>query len=163
MELDKDFKEFAELLNAENVRYLIVGGYSVAHHGFPRYTGDFDIWIEPSVDNGNKMINVLKKFGFGSMDIKAQDFIKPDKIIQLGHEPLRIDILTSVDGLKEFSEAYKNRDKAKYGKLELSFISAEDLLINKRASNRTQDKRDIEELEKIKKYQDRNKGMTRGR
>ncbi|MBC6425529.1 MAG: nucleotidyltransferase [Ekhidna sp.] len=149
MELDKNFKEFIELLNDEDVRYLVVGGYSVAHYGFMRFTGDFDIWIEPSEDNGARMIEVLKKFGFGSLDIEPSDLLHPDKVIQLGNEPLRIDLMTSIDGLKDFSESHNKRKSVRYRDLKVDFINLDDLIINKKASNRIKDRKDIEELEKI--------------
>ena len=151
MELDKDFKEFVELLNDKNVEYMVVGGYSVAHHGFPRYTGDFDVWINPSKSNGAKMIDVLNDFGFGSMGLTVADFMRPDKIIQFGVEPVRIDIITEIDGIGSFNEAYKNIDKIKYGKMKINFIGFNDLIINKKASNKLQDQRDVKELERIRK------------
>lgn len=150
MELDKDFKEFVELLNDNQVEYLVVGGYSVAHHGFPRYTGDFDIWINPTEENGEKMMKVLNDFGFGSLGIQPKDFINPDKIVQFGVEPLRIDVLTAIDGIGDFNEAYRNKDESRYDLLKINFIGYHDLIVNKKASNRLQDQRDIEELKKVK-------------
>ncbi|MEQ9287366.1 MAG: hypothetical protein RIG77_10685 [Cyclobacteriaceae bacterium] len=150
MELDKDFKEFVELLNDNRVEYLVVGGYSVAHHGFPRYTGDFDIWINPTIENGKKMMKVLDDFGFGSLGIRPEDFTNPDKIVQFGVEPLRIDVLTAIDGIGDFKEAYRNKDESRYDLLKINFIGYRDLIENKKASNRLQDQRDVEELKKVK-------------
>lgn len=160
MELDKDFKEFVELLNVNKVEYLIVGGYSVAHHGFPRYTGDFDVWINPTEDNSVKMMDVLDQFGFGSLGINREDFLHPDKIVQFGVEPLRIDVITAVDGIGKFSEAYHNRDRARYDQLKINFIGYQDLIKNKKASGRLQDQRDVQELEKIRQKQNRSKGPS---
>ena len=150
MDLDKNFKEFVELLNANSVAYLVVGGYSVAHYGFPRYTGDFDIWIDPSEENGEKMIRVLEGFGLGSMGMTINDFKYPDKIVQIGVEPLRIDIITAIDGIGSFKDAYPNRNQVVYDGLKVDFIGFQDLIKNKKASNRLQDQRDVKELEKIK-------------
>lgn len=136
MELDKDFKEFVELLNANEVEYLIVGGYSVAHHGFPRYTGDFDVWINPTEANSKKMMRVLDQLGFGSLGVSRKDFLHPDKIVQFGVEPLRIDVITAIDGIGEFSDAYPNRDLARYDELKINFIGYQDLIRNKKASSR---------------------------
>ena len=86
--LSKDFKEFIELLNGNKVRYLVVGGYAVAFHGHPRYTKDLDVWIELSPDNANKILDALKKFGFGSLGLKADDFLESDQIIQLVTLPI---------------------------------------------------------------------------
>lgn len=85
--LSKDFIEFIELLNAHNVRYLVVGGYPVALHGHPRYTKDLDVWIELSPKNAENIINALEEFGFGSLGLKPEDFLERDQIIQLGYPP----------------------------------------------------------------------------
>lgn len=102
MELDKDFREFVELLNENKVEYLVVGGYSVAHHGFPRYTGDFDIWIKPTLANGRLVIKSLEAFGFGSMGLTDHDFADQDKVVQFGVESVRIDIMMSISGIGSF-------------------------------------------------------------
>ncbi|MEM7549168.1 MAG: nucleotidyltransferase [Bacteroidota bacterium] len=151
MELDKDFREFVGLLNDNRVKYLVVGGYSVAYHGFPRFTGDLDIWINPTLENGSRMLIVLEKFGFGNMGFKANDFMQVNKVIQFGVEPLRIDILTAVDGLESFDEAFEKRNTSKLSSLKINFIGYSDLIINKKASNRLQDQRDVEELSKVNK------------
>lgn len=149
MELDKDFKEFIGLLNDHEVQYMIVGGYSVAHHGFPRYTGDIDIWIKPSSANGQKMMKVIDEFGFGSLGLKPGDFTLTDMVVQFGVEPLRIDVLTAVSGLASFDEAFTHIDKAKYDELDINFIGYNDLIKNKVVTNRLQDQRDVQELKKI--------------
>lgn len=151
MELDADFREFAELLNEHKVEYLIVGGYSVAYHGYPRFTGDFDIWINPTKSNSKKIIAALENFGFGSFGLDEKDFHQPDKVIQFGVEPLRIDIMTAIDGLDNFDEAYKRRDTGRFGNMKIDFISFQDLIENKKATNRLQDKADVEKLNEIKK------------
>ncbi|MEI9912811.1 MAG: hypothetical protein WDO71_26085 [Bacteroidota bacterium] len=103
-----DFREFVALLNKYKVQYLIVGGYAVGIHGHPRYTGDLDIWLLPDSANATKMLKAITAFGFGSLDIKEADLTKQDSIIQLGYPPLRIDLLTSIDGV-HFNECYVNR------------------------------------------------------
>lgn len=94
-----DFKEFIQLLNDNQVRYLIVGGYAVALHGYPRYTKDIDIWIEMSQKNAAQMLAALAQFGFGSLDLETSDFTTPDRVVQLGYPPSRIDIITTPDGV----------------------------------------------------------------
>lgn len=106
--LSKDFKEFIELLNGHSVRYLIVGGYAVAFHGYPRYTKDLDVWIALSPENADKIIKALEEFGFGSLGLKTQDFLEKDQIVQLGYPPNRIDILTTLKGIR-FEDCYKER------------------------------------------------------
>lgn len=98
--LSKDFREFIELLKENKVRYLVVGGYAVAFHGHPRYTRELDVWIELSPDNANRIFEALKKFGFGSLGLKPNDFLESDQIIQLGYPPNRIDILTTLKDLE---------------------------------------------------------------
>ena len=105
--LNQDFKEFIQFLNENNVRYLIVGGYAVAVHGYPRYTKDLDIWIENVPENSKNVINALKDFGFDSLELTIDDFLEPDTFIQLGLPPNRIDLITSLFGV-DFNECYKN-------------------------------------------------------
>jgi len=96
MELPSDLREFVELLNDHEVRYLIVGGLAVAFHGYPRYTGDIDVWVDGSPENADRMLRVLETFGFGSLGLSQEDFTKPDMVVQLGYEPCRIDVMTSL-------------------------------------------------------------------
>ena len=144
--LSKDFKEFIELLNENNVKYLVVGGYAVAFHGHPRYTKDLDVWIELSPENANQILDALKKFGFGSLDLKADDFLKSGQIIQLGYPPNRIDILTTLKNLK-FEDCYKTKIEVEIQGLHIYFIDIENLKKNKLATGRPQDLADAENLE----------------
>jgi hypothetical protein len=106
--LSQDFKEFIELLNKHNVRYLIIGGYAVALHGHPRYTKDLDIWIEMEPANADRLIDALTDFGFGSVGLSQNDFVTPDQVIQLGYPPNRIDLITTPDGI-DFETCYKSK------------------------------------------------------
>jgi hypothetical protein len=144
--LSKDFKEFIELLNENKVRYLVVGGYAVAFHGHPRYTKDLDVWIELSPDNANNILNALKKFGFGSLGLKPDDFLESDQIIQLGYPPNRIDLLTTLKDLK-FEHCYKAKVEVEIQGLHIDFIDIENLKKNKRATGRQQDLADAANLE----------------
>ena len=105
-----DFLELLRLLNDEKVEYLIVGGYAVAAHGHPRFTRDLDIWVNPTIKNAGKVINVLDKFGFHSLGLKPSDFTEPDTAIQLGYPPARVIFVTELDGLT-FDQAYPQRVK----------------------------------------------------
>ncbi len=145
MELNQDFKEFIQLLNEKQVEYLVVGGYAVAFHGYPRYTGDIDIWVAISKENAEKVIQVLKDFGFGSLAISEEDFLKQDLVIQLGYEPIRIDILTSLTALS-FAECYDFAVLANLDDLLVKFINLENLKKNKLATGRQKDLGDIENL-----------------
>jgi hypothetical protein len=144
--LSRDFREFIESLNANSVRYLVVGGYAVALHGYPRYTKDIDIWIELSPENANRILDALEDFGFGSMDLDRDDFLEPAQIIQLGYAPNRIDIITSLEGV-EFGECHPSRVEVEIEGLHVDFIDVENLKKNKRATGRAQDIADAEHLE----------------
>lgn len=143
--LSQDFKEFIESLNANNVRYLVVGGYALAAHGHPRYTKDLDIWIEVAGDNAQHVIAALKDFGFASLGLTEIDFLKANQVVQLGYPPNRIDLLTSIDGVT-FEECYKNKVRITLEETDVDFISLDDFKDNKRASGRLQDLADIEAL-----------------
>ena len=143
--LSRDFKEFIESLNASNVRYLVVGGYAVALHGYPRYTKDLDVWIEPKIQNANNVLNALTAFGFGSLDITADDFLEEGNIIQLGYPPNRIDLITSLKGLM-FENCYPERVQVEIQGVLIDFIDIENLKTNKKATGRPQDLADLENL-----------------
>jgi predicted nucleotidyltransferase len=143
--LNQDFKEFIASLNANKVRYLVVGGYAVAFHGHPRYTKDLDVWIERTPQNTARVIKALTHFGFGSLDLKADDFLTPDRIIQLGLPPNRIDVLTTLPGV-EFKRSFSARVRVKVDGINVNFIDLENLKKNKKAVGRRQDLADLENL-----------------
>ena len=144
--LNQDFKEFIQSLNDNGVRYLVVGGYAVALHGYPRYTKDMDIWVEMTSENASRIVKALNQFGFGSLDLKVSDFTIPDQIVQLGYPPRRIDILTTLPGV-EFSECYPSHTKVDIEGVSVNFIDLENLKKNKKATGRYQDLADLENLE----------------
>ena len=144
--LSRDFKEFVELLIKNKAEYLIVGGYAVAIHGYPRYTGDLDIWLNPTPENAKSIVKTVNEFGFSSFDLTESDFTKPGNVIQLGYPPLRIDLLTELDGVS-FNECFINRKEVEMENLIVNFIGYEDLLKNKRESGRLRDMDDIENLQ----------------
>jgi hypothetical protein len=141
----RDFKEFIKLLNSNNVKFMIVGGYAVALHGHPRYTKDLDVWITPEKDNALRLLKALGEFGFGSLDIKTEDFSVPDRVVQLGNPPNRIDLVTSATGL-DFEECWKSRISAKIDDITISYINFENLKKNKKAMGRQDDLADLEKL-----------------
>ena len=145
MEIQKDFKELLELFNDHKVKYLIVGGYALAYHGAPRYTGDIDIFIRPDKENALCILYALNEFGFGSLGLKEDDFKTPNKVIQLGYPPVRIDIITSISGVS-WEEAYEGRIKGKYGNVPVCYIGRYQYIQNKRASGRKKDIADLEAL-----------------
>jgi hypothetical protein len=143
--LNQDFKEFAGWLNACGVEYLVVGGYALAAHGHPRYTGDIDFWVAPSLANIDRVLDALHRFGFGSLGLTAADFA-PDTVIQLGQPPRRIDLLTGIDGV-DFAACWHRRETLMLDGVHLDFIGLEDFKANKRAAGRLKDLADLEALE----------------
>ncbi len=150
MRIEKDFEEFIILLNEHSVRYLIVGAYAVVLYSIPRNTQDIDIFLEPTRENGEKIIQVLNDFGFGSLGFKIEDFQDTNLVIQLGVPPVRIDLMMSISGV-DFESAWLKRTSSKFGNTEAWFISLEDLLINKKSSGRPKDLFDTSTLEKFDK------------
>lgn len=144
--LNQDFKEFVQSLNDNEVRYLVIGGYAVALHGHPRYTKDIDIWIQMTPENANRMVAALHDFGFGSLGLRAEDFLVPDQVIQLGYPPSRIDLITSPPGV-DFETCYDSRVQTVIDGVAVSFIDLENLKKNKRAAGRLQDLADLENLQ----------------
>lgn len=145
MELDRDFSEFIALCAAHDVRYLIVGGYAVAAHGHPRFTKDLDVWVWLDEQNAGRLVSALADFGFGSLGLTPSDFLEEGMVVQLGYPPKRIDILTQVDGV-DFDSCWERRVEVEIGGQRVPFISAADLVTNKRASGRPQDIADVSVL-----------------
>jgi len=143
--LNPDFKEFIQSLNDNGVRYLVIGGYAVALHGYPRYTKDLDVWIERDPDNVAKLMKALVQFGFGSLDLAAEDFLEPEQIIQLGYPPNRIDLITSPPGV-DFDRSYVARVVVTIDDVSVYFIDLENLKKTKKAAGRLQDLADLENL-----------------
>jgi hypothetical protein len=106
--LNKHFQEFIELLNQNQVRYLLVGGYAVGFHGFPRYTGDLDVFIAISERNSEKILKTFKDFGFPDLGLTKEDFLEKEIVVEIGREPLKIQVLTGIDGVT-FEECYEGK------------------------------------------------------
>lgn len=153
MKVEKDYEDILRLFNKFRVKYCIVGAFAVAFYALPRYTKDMDILIEPSKSNSKRVIKALIEFGFKGLGLKDEYFTQPNQIIQLGYEPVRIDIITSISGC-EFNEVWKNRKKGKYGNVLVNFIGLNELIKNKEASSRKQDEIDLEILKKVSHIQD---------
>jgi len=143
--LNPDFKEFIQSLNDNGVRYLVIGGYAVALHGYPRYTKDLDVWIERGPENAAKLMQALVQFGFGSLELTVEDFLEPEQIIQLGYPPNRIDLITSPPGV-DFDRSYAARVVVTIDDVPVYFIDLENLKKTKRAAGRLQDLADLENL-----------------
>jgi len=127
MEIKRDFKELLEYLNSRNVEYLLVGAYAMAFHGVPRNTGDMHIWVGPGHKNAERLLMALDDFGFGSLGLNVQDFIEPDRVIQLGIVPSRVDLLTSISGVA-WPDAWVNKQSARYASVPVYILSRESFL-----------------------------------
>lgn len=143
--LHPDFKDFLKLLNDYRVEYLLIGGYAVSYYGYVRPTGDMDIWIAVRPDNAEKVVGVFEAFGLGSKDLSASLFLKDDQIIRVGMPPIRIEVMTTIDGVA-FEECYRARVSGVIDGVEATLISLPHLKQNKQASGRFKDLNDLENL-----------------
>ena len=153
--LNEDYKEMLQLLVEEKVKFLLVGAYALAAHGYPRATMDIDIWVMPSPENADAVLRALSRFGAPLHGLTASDLQKTDTIFQIGVAPRRIDIITSASGLR-FDKAYAQSIEATVDGLIVNIPSLDDLISNKKASGRSKDIADVEALEKIKKSEQKN-------
>ena len=145
MRLQKDLREFVALLNLHDVRYLIVGAHALSFHGHPRYTGDLDIFVSSDSENATKCLAAIDQFGLGSLGLSSDDLESPERVIQLGVSPNRIDLLTSLTGI-EFEDAWGDRMEADFDDVPMHFLSRAHLVTNKRALGRPRDLADLERL-----------------
>lgn len=145
MQLGPDLRAFLACLNAEGVRYLVVGGYAVAAHGHPRYTKDLDVWLDASPANAERLLGALDRFGFTGLGLQASDFTTPGSIVQLGYPPQRIDLLTTADGV-DFETCHATRCDLELDDLSIPFIDLANLRKNKQASGRPRDLADLDDL-----------------
>jgi hypothetical protein len=145
VELHPDFKDFLRLLNSHNVRYMLVGGYAVGYHGYPRATGDMDIWVERSESNSKNLAIAFREFGMPDEAITEKLFLETNKVIRMGVPPVRLEVITSASGV-DFNECYANREVVEIDEIPVNFISLQDLKENKRAAGRHKDLEDLEHL-----------------
>ena len=147
MEVQQDFKELLALFNDHRVSYMIVGGYALAFHGAPRFTGDLDIFVKPDRENAQRIVAALDAFGFASLGLTVDDFERPDQVIQLGVAPVRIDLITSITGVS-WDDAYTGRVSSNFGGVPVHYIGREQFVSNKHAMGRIKDLADLEALGK---------------
>jgi len=145
MPLPKDFREFIESLNSNRVDYVIVGGFALAFHGRPRFTGDLDVPVRPSAENADRLERALVAFGFACLGLKAADFFRPGQMVQMGIRPRRIDILTSITGV-DLDEVWRSRVAAELDGLPVHFIDRASFIKNQKATGRPQDLADLDAL-----------------
>jgi len=147
LELANDYKEFLRLLRAHGVEYLLIGGWAVGYHGYPRATYDLDVWIAISPANAARVMKALADFGFDVPELSSDLFLKDDSIVRMGSEPVRIELMTSISGV-EFDVCYRGRLETTINDVPVSLINLRDLKTNKEASGRLKDLADVEQLSK---------------
>jgi hypothetical protein len=140
-----DFADFLKLLSSHGVEFLLIGGYAVGIHGYPRGTADLDVWIASTPVNAQRIVDALRDFGFTTPELTPSLFLDPDKVVRMGVPPLRIDILTTIAGVS-FDDCFGRRDVVSVGDVQVPVISLPDLKANKQATGRSQDLADIEHL-----------------
>ena len=145
IEFPPDFIEFLRSLNANGVDYLLVGGFAVAIHGYPRATADMDVWVATAQDNAQRIVSALRQFGFDVPGLEPDLFVIPDQIIRMGVAPIRIEILTSIDGV-EFADCARRAVTHRIGEDRVPVIGLDDLKANKAASGRNKDLDDLDNL-----------------
>jgi len=145
MEVQPDFKELLRLLNAHKAEFIIVGAYALAFHGVPRFTGDIDIFVKPDPKNAKKILAALEEFGFGSLNLTISDLQDPDKVVQLGVAPVRVDLITSLTGVS-WQEAFSGKVQGTFGNVPVYYLGRKEFLSNKKALGRKKDLADIEAL-----------------
>lgn len=145
LELPDDFKEFLTLLNEHGVEYLLIGGYAVGYHGYPRTTNDLDIWIAVHPENAERLAATLQTFGFPASDLYANIFLNEEDIVRMGVPPMRIEIIPSISGV-DFETCYAERIVDTIDEIQIPIISLEHLKANKKSSGRFKDLDDLEHL-----------------
>jgi hypothetical protein len=144
LNVQPDFRDLLSALNAHGVEYVIVGAFALAHHGRPRATGDLDVWVRPKADNAAKLLKALAGFGFSSVGLTEKDVLS-GQVIQLGYPPVRIDLLTILDGVSA-DDIWRTKLPGAFGDVPAFFMSRRCLVENKRATGRPQDIADLESL-----------------
>lgn len=145
--LHPDFSDMLSALSDAGAEFLVVGAHALAAHGAPRATGDLDVWVRPTPENAERVLHALVAFGAPMQNLSAADFFRPDHVVQIGVEPVRVDLLTAIEAVA-FDEAWAERETAEVGGLSLPVLSRRHLIQNKRATGRPQDRADVERLER---------------
>lgn len=146
--VNNDFSDLLSTFNAASVEYIVVGAHAVAAHGFFRFTRDLDVWVRPSPENARRVYAALAHFGAPLENLTLQDLTSDDLIYQIGVEPVRIDVITAIEGV-DFETAWSNKVPAHYGSVPVFVLGRADLVRNKTTVGRQKDIDDVVALEKI--------------
>ena len=145
IQLPPDFKDFLKLLKEHRVQYLLIGGYAVGYHGYPRATADMDIWVAITPDNAERIVAALRDFGFDVPELSVDLFLQENQIVRMGVPPVKLELVTSISGV-EFDKCYRERIIDILDGVEVNLIDLKHLKINKKASGRYKDLADLENL-----------------
>lgn len=145
MNLAPDFNAFFASLTANDVEFVVVGAYALAFHGAPRFTGDLDVLVRPTAENAGRLLAALEQFGFPALQLRPEELIAPDTLIQMGVEPIQIHVMTTISGVS-WNEVWSGRVSGRAGDHDVSFIGRQEFLRNKRAAGRAKDLADIDAL-----------------
>lgn len=145
--LNEDYKDMLQRLLSHEAKFLVVGAYAMAAQGYPRATGDLDIWVEPSAENSKKVYAALAEFGVPIKDLDENTFAEPGIVFQIGVVPRRIDILTAIEGVS-FEEGYAGKEIIEVDNIPISFLSKRELIKNKESTGREKDKLDVKYLKR---------------
>ena len=145
MDLTPDFDEFCALLAARSVEFVVVGAHALAFHGAPRFTGDLDIFVRPTAENGARLLDAIQEFGFPTPSLTAVDIAAGDKVIEMGVPPVQIHVMSHIDGVT-WDEVWATREVGRFGSGTVSFIGRDAFLRNKRAAGRPKDLADVDAL-----------------
>lgn len=146
LELADEFSEFCASLAAADAEFLLVGAYAVAAHGAPRFTGDFDLLVRPTSENGTRVLAAIAAFGFPIGPLTPESFVQPATLVEMGVPPLQIHVMTSISGVS-WEEAWAGRTPVRFGGTEVAVIGRRELLQNKKAAGRPKDLADVEALD----------------
>ncbi len=152
--MNRDFRDLLVEFNAHGVEYLVVGAHALAAHGHVRATKDLDVWVRPETENARRAFQALASFGAPLHDLTERDLAQPGTIFQIGVEPVRIDVITAINGV-DFAEAWRDRFEAKFSGEKVPVLSRRHLIANKKASGRLQDLADVERLENLRREEKR--------
>ena len=147
----RDYEEFVELLNRSGARYLIIGAHAVALHARPRATKDFDVYIQPTEENAERVLASIREFLGSDLGLRREDLGTPGRIVQLGVAPTRIDIIAKLASGIDFESAWERRMDAPFGEIPAHYISLDDLIKEKKSAGRDQDKADLRALRRAQK------------
>lgn len=147
--LNNDYRDLLQTFSECGVEFMIVGAHALSVHGYSRFTDDFDVWVRPTPANAQRVYNALAAFGAPMDRITTEDLTSDDLIFQIGVAPVRIDVITSIEGVS-FDDAWPNRVPVTYGGIAVSVLGRSDLITNKRAAGRPKDLADVNELERLK-------------